>query len=118
MAGFTTAFSRTTLDGAIVNGDVIRYSENGSSASTHVVAMAIAAWDASTSADPALRKNTAAVNSAACDADSITFTTWSVWDSTSTTQKTDWTAFTNGNKTLMTGDQISWAAQSIVVSMT
>jgi hypothetical protein len=117
MAGFTTAFSRTTLDAAIVNGDVIRYSENGSSASTHVAATAIAAWDASTNADPALRKNTGAVDSAACDADSITITSWSIWDSTSTTQKMDWTTFTP-SKALNNGDKISWAAQACVCSLT
>jgi hypothetical protein len=118
MAGFTTAFSRTTLDSAIVNGDVVRYSENGSSASTHVAATSIAAWDASTNADPALRKNTNAVDSAGCDADSITITTFSVWDSGSSVQKTDWVALGGGSRVLMTGDKISWAAQAISVSMT
>ncbi len=118
MAGFTTAFSRTTLDGAIVNGDVIRYSENGSSASTHVAATAIDAWDASTNTDPALRRNTNAVDSAACDADSITISHFSIWNSGSTVQKTDWVALGGGSRTLMTGDKISWAAQSIAVSLT
>lgn len=118
MAGLTTAFSRTTLDAAIVNGDVIRYSENGSSASTHVAATAVAAWTASTNADPALRKNTAAVDSAACDADAITISHFSIWDSTSTTQKTDWTALGGGSRVLNTGDKISWAADAVYVSMT
>jgi hypothetical protein len=118
MAGFTTAFSQTTLEAAIVNGDVIRYSENGSSASTHVAATSIAAWDTATSADPSVRQNTAAVDSAACDADSITLTHYSVWNSTSTTQKTDWTAFTGGSETLNTGDKVSWAAGACDVTIT
>jgi len=118
MAGFTTAFSRTTLDAAIVDGDVIRYSENGSSASTHVAATSIAAWTAATNADPAHRVNTGAVDSADCDADTITISHFSVWDSTSTTQKTDWVALGGGSRVLMTGDKISWAASAIDVTMT
>ena len=117
MAGFTTAFSRTTLDAAIVNGDVLRYSEDGATATTHVAATSIAGWDASTDADPALRKNTSAVDSAACDGDSVTVTHWSIWNSTSTTQKTDWTAF-SPSVTLNTGDKLSWAAAACVVSLT
>jgi GTP cyclohydrolase III len=117
MAGFTTAFARTTLDSAIVNGDKVAWSENGTSQSAHVAATAIAAWDASTNADPALRKNTAAVDSAACDADSITITHFAVYDSAGTTQKTDWTAL-GSPRTLMTGDKLTIAAQAIVVSLT
>ena len=118
MAGYTTAYARTQLDAGIVAGDVIRYSENGSSASTHVVATSIAAWNASSNADPAVRDNTASIDSAACDADSITITHWSVWNSTSVTQKTDWTTFTNGSKALNTGDKISWGAGDADVTMT
>ena len=118
MAGFTTAFSRTTLDSAIVNGDVVRYSENGSSASTHVAATSIAAWDASTNADPAHRKNTAAVDSAGSDADNIAISHFSVWDSGSSVQKSDWTVLGGGTRTLMIGDKISWAAGAIDVTMT
>ena len=117
MAGFTTAFSRTTLDSAIVNGDHVRYSENGSSASANVAATAIAAWDASTNADPAVRQNTGAVDSAAAGA-GCTITHYSVWDSTDTTQKTDWTAFTGGSQTLALGDKISWAAGACKVTLT
>lgn len=118
MAGLTQAFAQTTLEAAIVNGDVVRYSENGSSASAHVAATSIAAWDAATAADPSHRKNTNAVDSAACDADSITLSHYSIWNSTSTTQKTDWTAFTGGNETLNTGDKVSWAAQALDVTLT
>lgn len=118
MAGFTTAFSRTTLDAAIVNGDVIRYSENGSSAGTHVAATSIAAWTAATNADPAHRVNTAAVDSAGCDADTITISHFAIWDSASAVQKTDWVALGGGSRVLMTGDKISWAAGAIDVTMT
>jgi len=118
MAGFLTAFARTTLDAAIVNGDVVRYSENGSSASAHVAATSIAAWTAATNADPAHRVNTAAVDSAGCDADTITLTTWSVWDSASSVQKTEWTAFTGGNEVLNIGDKVSWAAGACDVTLT
>jgi hypothetical protein len=117
MAGFTTAFSRTTLDAAIVNGDVIRYSEDGASATTHVAATSIAGWDASTDADPTLRKNTSAVDSAACDADAVVITHWSIWNSGSTVQKTDWVAF-SPSETLNTGDKLAWAALACVVTLT
>lgn len=118
MAGFITAFARTTLDAAIVNGDVVRYSENGSSASTHVAATTIAAWTASTDADPAHRVSTAAVDSAGCDADTIAISHFSVWSTGSAAQKTDWVALGGGTRTLMTGDKISWAAGAIDVTMT
>jgi hypothetical protein len=118
MAGFTTAFARTTLDAAIIDGDVIRYSENGSSASAHVAATEIAGWTASTDADPTVRSNTAEVESAACDADDVTFTHWSIWDSASSVQKTDWTVFASGDKVLDTGGTIIWAAAGIDVTMT
>jgi hypothetical protein len=118
MAGFITAYARTTLDSAIVNGDVVRYSEDGANASTNIAATSIAAWDAATDADPAVRQNTAAVDSAACDADAQTFSHYSVWDSSSTTQKTDWTAFTGGSEVCNTGDKISWAAGALKVTLT
>lgn len=117
MAGFTTAFSRTTLDSAIVDNDIVRWSENGSSASTHVAATTIAGWDASTDADPAVRQNTSATESAACDADSITISHFAVYNSAGTTQKTDWTALT-ASRTLNTGDKLSIAAGAIKVTLT
>lgn len=117
MAGFTTAFSRTTLDSAIVDGDKVQWSENGSSASAHVAATAIAAWDASTNADPAVRSNTGATESAACDADAITITHFAIFDTTGATQKTDWTALT-ASRTLDTGDKLSIAAGAIDVTLT
>ena len=118
MAGFTVAYARTQLDAGIVNGDVLRYSENGAAASTHVAATSIAAWTAATNADPAHRVNTGAVDSAGCDADTISITTFSVWDSASAVQKTDWVALGGGTRVLMTGDKISWAAGAIDVTMT
>lgn len=116
MAGFTTAFSRTTLDSAIVNGDHVRWSENGSSASANLAGTAIAAWDASTNADPAVRQNTGAVDTAAASA-GCTITHYSVWDSTETTQKTDWTAL-DSSRTLVLGDKLSLAAGAIKVTLT
>jgi GTP cyclohydrolase III len=117
MAGFTTAHSVTMLNLAVINGDKIQWSENGSSASTHVAATAITAWDGATSADPSLRKNTGAVDSSACDADSITITHFAIWDTTGAVQKTDWTTLSSP-RTLMTGDKLSIAALAIVVSLT
>ena len=117
MAGFTTAFSRTTLDAAIVDGDKIHWSENGSSASAHVAATAVAGWDASTDADPTIRDNTSALESAACDADSIIITHFSIFDTTGATQKTDWTALT-APRTLDTDDTLTVAAGAIDVTLT
>ena len=117
MAGFTTAFARTTLDAAIVDGDVILWSENGSSETTHVAGTAVAGWDASTDADPTIRDNTSALESAACDADSITITHFSIFDTTGATQKTDWTALT-APRTLDTDDTLTVAAGAIDVTLT
>ena len=117
MAGFTTAFSRTTLDAAIVDGDKIHWSENGSSDSTHVAATTVTAWDASTDADPAVRSNTGALTSAACDADSITISHFAIFDSAGTTQKTDYTAL-DSSRSLDTGDTLSIAANAIEVTLT
>jgi len=116
MAGLTTAFSRTTLDSAIANGDIVKWSENGSSASGNLAATAIAAWDAATSADPAVRQNTAAVDSAAAST-GCTITHFAVYDSGGTTQKTDWTTVTL-QRTLLTGDKLNIAAGDIKVTLT
>jgi len=117
MAGFTKAFARTTLDSAIVDGDKVQWSENGSSATTHIAATAIAAWDASTDADPTVRQNTGATESAACDADDVTITHYAIYNSAGSTQKTDWTAV-DTQKTYDTGDKISIAAGAIKVTLT
>ena len=116
MAGFTTAFSRTTLDSAIVNGDHVCWSENGSTKSSNLAGTAIAAWDAATNADPAVRANTNAVDSAAASA-GCTITHFAVYDSTETTQKTDWTAL-DSSRTLLSGDKLSIAAGAIEVTLT
>ena len=116
MAGFTTAFSRTTLDAAIVNGDTIKWSENGTSESASLAATAIAAWTASTNADPAHRVNTAAVDTAAASG-ACTITHYSVYDSGGTTQKTDWTTLATP-RTLAIGDKITIAAGAIDVTLT
>lgn len=115
--GFTQAFSQTTLDAAIVNGDKVYWSSNGTTQNTHVAATAIAAWTASTAADPAVRVNTSAVDSAACDADTQTFTHFAIYDSAGTTQKTEYTAL-GSPRTLMTGDKLSIAAGAIQVTLT
>ena len=116
MAGFTTAFSRTVLDAEIVNGDVVAWSENGSSESSNLAATSIAAWDAATNADPAVRSNTSAVDSAAASG-ACTITHFAVYNSGKTVQKTDWTAVTV-QRTLALGDKVNIAAGEIDVTLT
>lgn len=116
MAGFTTAFSQTTLDGAIVNGDHVCWSENGSSMSSNVAGTAITTWSAATAADPSVRANSGAYESAAASA-GCTISHFAVYNSTETTQKTDWTAL-SASRTLGTGDKLSIASGAIQVTLT
>jgi hypothetical protein len=118
MAGFTTAFSRTTLDTAIANTDYIAWSANGSSETANLARTAATAWTASTDADPCLRKNTGALLSAAAG-DTVTVSHFAVYSAAADgTQKTDWTALTGGSRALVAGDKLSIAADAIVVSLT
>ena len=117
MAGFTTAFSRTTLNAAIENGDKIQWSTDGTNETAHVDATTITTWKAASDADPAVRDNDGAYLSAACADDAVEVTHFRVVDSAETTIKTDWTALSS-SRTLDTGDKLSIADGEINVTLT
>jgi hypothetical protein len=118
MAGFTTAFSRTTLDAAILTTDYIAYSANGSSETANMARTAVAAWNAASDADPAIRDNTNALESAGASGN-VSVSHWAIYSAeTNGTQKTDWTAFTGGTRALVTGDKVTWAAGACDVTLT
>lgn len=117
MAGLTVARSQAILDAEFVNADYIGWSANGSSEFASLARTAITAWDASTSADPAVRDNTSALTSAAASAGG-TISHFAIFSaSTAGTQKTDWTAL-GTSRTLATGDQLTVAAGAIAVTLT
>lgn len=118
MAGFTTAFSRTTLDAAIVDADYIAWSANGSSETANLARTAATGWDASTDADPCVRSNTGALLTAAAS-DAVTVSHFAIYSAAvAGTQKTDWTALTGGSRALVAGDKLSIAAGAIDVTLT
>jgi hypothetical protein len=116
MAGFTTAFSRTTLDSAIANGDKVHWSENGSSASANLTETTITTWKAASDADPAVRANDGAYESAGASS-GCTITHYAVFNSAGSTQKTDWTAL-DAARTLPSGGKITIADGAITVTLT
>lgn len=116
MAGFTTAYSRTTLDSAIVNGDHVLWSDDGVAEATELAGTAITTWLASTNADPCIRANDGAYETATASG-GVTISHYSVWDSTETTQKTDWTSLDN-SRIVANGEKLSIADGAIKVTLT
>lgn len=116
MAGYPNAFAATELDGALVNGDKIQWSENGSSESTNLAATTITTWQSATVADPSVKANSGAYESAAATG-ACTITHFRVVDTTEATIRTDWTALDN-SRTLGIGDKLSIANGDIYVSLT
>lgn len=122
MAGLTQAMQQQALDNVFptsVSTDHIAYSTDGTSEFAGLARTAIGAtgWATATAATPSVKANNASLASAAATgAGSVTH--WAVYSaSTSGTQKTDWTAFTNGSKTLAIGDSITWAAGAAAITL-
>ena len=116
MAGLTQARQQAILDAEFVAGDYIAYSANGTSETGSLARTAIGAWDAATAANPSVRDNTNALTSATATG-AVTITHFAVYSaSTAGTQKTDWTALA-ASKTLGIGDQVTWAAGALQVTL-
>jgi hypothetical protein len=99
--------------------DHIAYSTDGTSEFGGLARTAIGAtgWALATAATPSVKANNAGLTSAAATGAGVV-THWAIYSaSTSGTQKTDWTAFTNGSKTLAVGDSITWASGAAAVTL-
>lgn len=116
MAGLTNAESAATLDARFTTGDYVAYSTNGASEFAGLARTAIT-WAAATAADPSVKANSGTMTSAAATAGG-TVTHFAVFSaSTGGTQRTDWTALAT-SRTVATGDQITWAAGALAISLT
>lgn len=121
MAGLTQARQQAILDTEFptsASTDHIAYSANGTSETGSLARTAIGAtgWAAATAASPSVKANNAALTSAAASA-GVTVTHFAVYSaSTSGTQKTDWTALAS-SRTLVTGDQLTWAISALQVTL-
>lgn len=123
MAGMTTAESAATLDSRFPTSgatDYIAYSTNGTSEWSGIARTAIGAtgWASATAADPSVKANNGTIVSAnASEAGSPSH--YAIFTaSTNGTQRTDWTAFTGGAKTLAIGDNLKHEAGDISVTLT
>lgn len=114
MAGFTTALQQQVLDDVFPTAgstDHIAYSTDGVTefAGLERTAVGATGWDPATAATPSVKQNNTVLTSADATAPGVV-TRWAIFSAAAAgTQKTDWTAFTNGNKTLAVGDSITWA---------
>jgi len=121
MAGYTQAYSQTTLDAnhpTSANGDHIAYSTNGSSEFAGFTRTPIGAtgWAAATAAQPSVKANNAILTSAAATSGG-TVTHFAVYSAiTAGTQKTDWTALT-ASRTVATNDTLQWAIGALAITM-
>jgi len=121
MAGYTQAYSQTTLDAnhpTSANGDHIAYSINGSSEFAGFTRTPIGAtgWAAATAAQPSVKANNAILTSAAATTGG-TVTHFAVYSAiTAGTQKTDWTALT-ASRTVATNDTLQWAIGALAITM-
>jgi len=122
MAGLTIAASQTALDGLFptsANGTYVGYSINGTSEFSGLARTAIGAtgWSAATSADPSIKGNSAILTSgAASGAGTVSHT--AIWSAvTAGTQLTDWQAV-GTSKTLAIGDQVTFAAAALAITLT
>jgi hypothetical protein len=122
MTGLTTAMQQQALDNVFpvaASTDHIAYSVNGTSEFAGLARTAIGAagWDAATGATPSVKQNNAQLTSAAASG-AGTVSHWAVYSASAAgTQKTDWTAFTNGSKVLAIGDSIVWAIGAADITM-
>ena len=122
MAGLSITTSQSALDYLFptsANGTYIGYSVNGTSefASLARTAIGAAGWSAATSADPSVKGNSAILTSAAASGAGTISHTATFSASTAGTQMTDWQAV-GTSKTLATGDQVTFAAGALTVTLT
>lgn len=121
MAGLTQAEQQATLDARFPTSgatDHIAYSVNGTSEFAGLARTAIGAtgWSAATAATPSVKANANSLLSAAATG-AGTITHFAVFSaSTAGTQRTDWTALA-ASRTVATGDQLSWAAGALQITL-
>jgi hypothetical protein len=120
MAGFTSAFSASSLDSLFPTSgatDYVGYSANGSSETGSLARTNIGAtgWSAATVADPSVKANANIITSAAASG-TVTVTHFAVMSS-SGTLRTDWTALA-ASKALTSGDKLEWAVSALAVTLT
>lgn len=121
MAGLTQAEAQATLDARFPTSgatDHIAWSENGSSESANVPRTAIGAtgWAAATAAQPSLKRNANALESAAATG-ACTISHYAVYStSPGGTQRTDWTAL-GASQALGIGDKISLDAAALSITL-
>jgi hypothetical protein len=122
MAGLTTTESQATLDARFPTSgatDHIAYSTNGSTEFAGLARTPIGAtgWSAATAADPSVKANANALTSAAASSGG-TVTHFAIYTAiTAGTQRTDWTAL-SASRTVVTGDQLTWAIAAAAVTLT
>jgi len=120
MAGFTNAFSASTLDTLFPTTgatDYVGYSANGTTETGSLARTNIGAtgWSSATVADPSVKANAAVITSAAASG-SVTVSHFAIMSS-SGTLRTDWTALA-ASKSLVSGDKLEWAIAALAVTLT
>lgn len=122
MTGLTIAAAQQGLDLLFPTSgatDYIAYSANGTTETSSLARTAVGAtgWAAATAADPSVKANNAALNTATATA-GVTVTHFAIFSaSTGGTQRTDWTALT-APRTLASGEGTSWAIGALQVTLT
>lgn len=121
MAGLIQAVQQSTLDTLFPTSgatDHIAYSTNGTSEAAIMARTPIGAtgWAAATAATPSVKANANALTSAAASG-SGTITHYAIYTAlTAGSQRTDWQALA-ASKPVTTGDQLTWAVGSCVVTL-
>jgi hypothetical protein len=123
MAGFTNAYSASTLDTLFPTTaapDYIAYSVNGTSEFANLARTAIGAtgWSAATVADPSVKQNANVLTSGTVTSSGGTVSHFAVYSAVSAgTQKTDWTVLTS-SRVLAVGDSLQWAVGALQITLT
>lgn len=118
MAGFNNAESAAALDLVVTNARYthIGWSENGSTESAKVARTAVT-WKAATSADPSVKANDGALESAAASG-AATISHWAGFSAgTEGTQRIDWTALDTAVP-LIIGGKIEVADGALEITLT
>lgn len=121
MAGVTQAEAIAILDARFPTsgaGDYIAWSENGTSESANLARTAIGAtgWAAATAAQPSVKANANALETAAATG-ACTISHYAVYStSPGGTQRTDWTAL-GASQALGIGDKISLDAGALHITL-
>jgi hypothetical protein len=120
--GLTISESQATLDARFPTTggtDYIGYSANGTSEAAGLARTAVGAtgWAAATAADPSVKANASVITTATATA-GLTVSHFAIFTASSGgTQRTDWQAL-SASKTLAIGDQGTWAAGALQVTLT